>query len=248
MDSLFLDFIEALKTLPVEALPVISFLVCVVFILLSFKYFGAFGLVCYSVLAITIANMQVLKLGVFPFINEPIALGTVVFTTLFTTSDLITEHYGAALAKKTIYLIFLMQVFVTISMALVISHPEIGSEKSLAQTALETLFTPSLRLLFASLVAFVVSQHIDIYIFSALKKRHGGNYLWIRGNASTLISGVFDTVVFSFLAWIVLAPSPLPISTVVIGFIGFSQMLRALISILSTPLLYISYRLKPYDI
>ncbi len=248
MDNFFANLIQTLALLSPEALLALGFFTCIVFILLSFRFFGAFGLVCYSVLAVTIANIQVLKLGVFSYMSEPIALGTVVFTTLFTTSDLITEHYGANLAKKTIYLTFLMQIFVMLSMLFVIAHPESGGQTSLVHTGLETLFTPSLRLLIASLIAFIISQHIDISIFAALKKRHGRNLLWLRGNVSSLISGLFDTFIFSILAWIVLAPNPLSFSTVLIGFIGFSQILRVFISILSTPLLYISYRLKPYDL
>ncbi len=248
MDDFFINSIKTLEQFSPEMLLIFGFLTCIICTLLSFRYFGALGLVCYSVLAVTVANMQVLKLGIFSYAQEPIALGTVVFTTLFTTSDLITEHYGAALAKKTIYLTFSMQIFVILSMLFVIAHPEPGHHKSAVQLGIETLFTPSLRLLIASLIAFIISQHIDISIFSALKKRHGKNLLWLRGNVSSLISGLFDTFVFSILAWIVFAPSPLPISTVLIGFIGFSQCLRVFVSILSTPLLYISYRLKPHDL
>ncbi len=248
MDGFFEKLIKTLELLSPEILLVLGFFICIAFILIAFRYFGAFGLVCYSVLAVTIANMQVLKLGIFSYIQEPIALGTVVFTTLFTTSDLITEHYGSDLAKKTIYLTFLMQIFVILSMLFVIAHPEPGNYKSSVQLAIETLFTPSLRLLIASLIAFVISQHIDISIFAALKKRHGKNLLWLRGNASTLVSGLFDTFIFSVLAWIVFAPTALAPTTVLIGFIGVSQVLRVFISILSTPLLYISYRLKPYDL
>jgi uncharacterized integral membrane protein (TIGR00697 family) len=141
-----------------------------------------------------------------------------------------------------------MQIFVILSMVLVIAHPEAGNNKTSIQVALEALFTPSLRLLIASLIAFIISQHIDICIFSALKKRHGKHLLWLRANASTLISGLFDTFVFSFLAWIIFAPTPLSMTTVLIGFIAASQALRAFISIFSTPLLYISYRLKPHDL
>ena len=248
MDSLFINLINALELFSPEVLLALGFFTCIAFILLAFRFFGALGLVCYSVLAVTIANMQVLKLGAFSYIDEPVALGTVMFTTLFTTSDLITEHYGADLAKKTIYLTFLMQIFVILSMVLVIAHPEAGNQKTSIQVALEALFTPSLRLLIASLIAFIISQHIDICIFSALKKRHGKHLLWLRANASTLISGLFDTVVFSILAWIVFAPTPLSMTTVLIGFIAASQALRAFISIFSTPLLYISYRLKPHDL
>ena len=136
-----------------------------------------------------------------------------------------------------------MQVFVMLSMLVVIAHPE-GQTTSKAHAGLQTLFTPSLRLLVASVISFIVSQHIDISIFSSLKKRHGKNLLWLRTNASTLVSGLVDNFIFSVLAWIILAPDPISFMTVLIGFIGFSQGVRMFVSILSTPLLYLSYRLK----
>ena len=248
MDIIFTKLIGYIETFSPELLLVLGFLICMVFILIAFRYFGSYGLVCYSVIAVIIANMQVLKLGKFSYINEPVALGTIVFTTLFTTSDLITEHYGAAQAKRTIYLTFLMQIFVMLSMLVVIAHPEINEQTSQVQSGLQALFTPSLRLLVASIIAFMVSQHIDISIFAFLKKRHGKSLLWLRGNVSTLISGVIDTFIFSILAWIVLADKPLSFTTVLIGFIGFSQGVRMITSVLSTPLLYLSYRFKAHDL
>ena len=248
MDSVFIESIKYLSTFSPELLLVLGFLICMISILIIFRCFGSHGLVCYSVVAVVIANLQVLKLGVFSYINEPVALGTILFTTLFTTSDLLTEHYGANLAKKTIYLTFVIQIFVMLSMLIVIAHPEIGGQTSEVQIGLQNLFTPSFRILIASIISFIISQHIDISIFAYLKKRHGKNRLWLRGNVSTLISGTVDTFIFSTLAWIILSPTPIAFTTVLIGFIGFSQVVRMLVSILSTPLLYLSYRIKNHDI
>lgn len=248
MDNLFTDVLKYLGSLSPELLLILGFLICMVSIMVIFRYFGSYGLVCYSVVAVVIANLQVLKLGVFSYINEPVALGTIVFTTLFTTSDLITEHYGANLAKRTIYLTFLIQIFVIVSMLVVIAHPEVDGKASEIQAGLQNLFTPSLRLLISSLISFMVSQHIDIAIFAYLKQRHGKNLLWVRGNLSTLISGTVDTFIFSILAWILLSPTPIAFTTVLVGFIGFSQAVRMLVSILSTPLLYLSYRIKNHEL
>lgn len=247
MDGALIVLIKYLEMISPGLLLFLGFLICIGFILIAFRYFGVYGLVCYSVVAVVIANMQVLKLGVFPYIDEPVALGTIVFTTLFTTSDLITEHYGAALAKKTIYLTFCMQIFVMLSMLVVIAHPGI-EDSSQVNAGLQVLFTPSLRLLMASIIAFVVSQHIDINIFAYLKKRHGQNLLWLRGTVSTLVSGLIDNFIFSVLAWIVFSPIALSLNIVLIGFVGFSQIIRGVVSILSTPLLYLSYRLKKHDL
>jgi uncharacterized integral membrane protein (TIGR00697 family) len=247
MDTFFLEIIGLLQQLGPELLLLAGFFVCCIFMMLSFYLFGATGLVCYSVVAVLIANVQVLKLGAFSFLDEPIALGTVVFTSLFVASDIITEHYGSGVAKRAIYLSFLMQIFLMISMLTVIAHPGGNAESQIVQNSLEVLFTPSLRILVASLISFVISQYVDINIFAAFKRYHGRKKLWLRANISTLLSGLFDTFIFSFLAWIVFAPSPLSFKTVLIGFVGFSQAVRMIVSVISTPLLYLSYRLKPNE-
>lgn len=248
MDYLFLDIINSLKNLSPEFLLFIGFLVCCLFIILSLRFFGLIGLVCYSVIAVIVSNIQVLKLGKFSLFNEPVALGTIVFTSLFITSDIITEHYGAKNAKKSVLLGFFMQIFIIFTMLPVIAHPETLDKPSAVQNALETLFSPSLRILIASIFSFVISQYIDISIFSFFKKQHGQKLLWLRANVSTFISGLFDNVIFSLLAWIILAKEPLPLNTVILGFIGFSQAVRVIVSVVSTPLLYLSYKFKPNEI
>lgn len=247
MDTFFLQIVSIFQQINPELLLLLGFIICCIFMMLSFYCFGVIGLVCYSVVVVLIANIQVLKLGVFSLFNEPVALGTVVFTSLFVASDMITEHYGARMAKRAVYLGFLMQIFVVVSMLPVIAHPNGNGSDQVIQNGLEVLFTPSLRILIASLISFVVSQYIDINIFSALKAYHGKKKLWLRANVSTLLSGLFDTFIFSFLAWIVLAPNPLPFNTVLVGFVGFSQVIRVIVSFISTPLLYLSYRLKPHE-
>lgn len=249
MDSIFLEYTHNLKAIGPEFLLIIGFLVCCIFILFSLRFFGVIGLVCYSVIAVIISNIQVLKLGTFNLTNEPVALGTIVFTSIFVASDIITEHYDPSVARRAVFLGFIMQIFLMLSMVTVIAHPESTIHSpSLVQRSLETIFAPSFRILVASICSFLISQYIDISIFSYLKKRHGRNLLWLRSNASTLISGFCDTVIFSLLAWIVFSPDPLSINTVMIGFIGFSQATRVIVSIISTPLLYLSYRLKPREL
>lgn len=247
MDTFFLQVVGIFQQINPELLLLSGFVICCVFMMLSLYFFGAIGLVCYSVVAVIVANIQVLKLGVFSLFNEPVALGTVVFTSLFVASDIITEHYGARTAKRAVYLGFLMQIFLVVSMLLVIAHPGGNGVDQVVQNGLEVLFTPSLRILVASLISFLVSQYVDINIFSALKAYHGRKKLWLRANISTLLSGLFDTFIFSFLAWMVLAPNPLSFNTVLVGFVGFSQVIRVMVSVISTPLLYLSYRLKPNE-
>ena len=68
---------------------------CLIIILLLLKIFGEIGIYIYTVLAIIAANIQVLKIVNFPFFENPIALGTILFSTTFLATDILTEYYGS---------------------------------------------------------------------------------------------------------------------------------------------------------
>ena len=57
------------------------------------------------------------------------------------------------------------------------------------------------RIVFASMVAYLLSQHHDVISFHIWKKYTKGKHLWLRNNASTVISQAFDTVVFVTIAF-----------------------------------------------
>ena len=55
MDNLFTDVLKYLGSLSPELLLILGFLICMVSIMVIFRYFGSYGLVCYSVVAVVIA-------------------------------------------------------------------------------------------------------------------------------------------------------------------------------------------------
>ena len=75
-------------------------------ILIFLKLFGEIGIYIYSIIAIIVANIQVLKIVDFPFFENPIALGTVLFSSTFLCTDILTEYYGSKSARKNILLSF----------------------------------------------------------------------------------------------------------------------------------------------
>ena len=81
-------------------------LFCLCTILIFLKLFGEVGIYIYTVVAIIGANIQVLKIVDFPFFNSPIALGTILFSTTFLATDILSEYYGAKLARKNILIGF----------------------------------------------------------------------------------------------------------------------------------------------
>jgi uncharacterized integral membrane protein (TIGR00697 family) len=240
---LVVPFIIFLQSFSGETLSVILFLTSVGIILGLFRVFGLHGLYAYSIIATILANIQVLKVGQFILSPEPVALGTITFATLYLVSDMITEHYGKKAAQKAVWLSFFSQIVVMILMILTLGHaPERGDS---AHRAMEILFLPAPRLVVASLISFVVSLWLEIWSFQALRELTHTNYLWLRTGVSTIFAAFLDTVIFSTLAWVVFSPTPISIDTLFFTYILGTFVARFLVAIVSTPVLYLSYLVKP---
>jgi hypothetical protein len=128
-------------------------------------------------------------------------------------------------------------------MLLTIAHLPIPSDK--AHEAIETLFLPSPRLLVASLTAFTLSQFLEIQIFHRLQIATSSKMLWLRLNISFMIAALLDNVIFSTMAWMILAPTPVTLKSLIFTYILGTYLTRILISLLSTPIIYLSYKCLP---
>lgn len=236
-----------------ESLTIWTFVLCAVAILAAFRFYGAFGLYVYNALAIVVANIQVLRFTQYSVCAEPVALGTVLFTTTFFVNDVLTEHYGPEYARKSVLLGFWAQILVTLLMLLTLGHQLPADSLANATTAVAhdnylamlQLFAPSMRILSASLIAYVCSQLLDILIFNRIRKITQGRFLWLRQNLAMFISGTFDTILFSYLAWILLSDMPISWSELFFTYIISAQALRFILNVSFTPLMYMSYYCAP---
>jgi uncharacterized integral membrane protein (TIGR00697 family) len=81
------------------------------------------------------------------------------------------------------------------------TQPEVAVFSREIQDAFVTIvdFTP--RFVFGSLLAYLISQRFDVYIFHKLKKKTKGKHLWLRNNVSTMLSQTIDTLIYSLVVW-----------------------------------------------
>ncbi len=128
---------------------------------------------------------------------------------------------------------------------------DILSEKYNKKVVLQTLrlgilfaFIPSFfisqpSIAIASVCAFFISQHLDVYVFFALKKLFPKLW-WLRNNTSTIIAQFFDTMIFFYIAM----AATLGWKTAI--FMALSDFsIKTLLSIANTPFFYLfAIRLK----
>lgn len=216
---------------------------CFSSILLFLKLFGYVGLYIYSALAVVIGNIQVLKTVDFFYSPEPVALGTVLFASTFLCTDILSEHFGKDKAKKNILIGFTSFLFMTIIMLITIGFKP--SANDWAQESLSNVFTPMSRFFIASMIAYLISQYFDVWIYSIIKNFTSNKFLWLRNNISTILSSLVDNTVFSLLAWIILNPNPDTFYNVVMIYILGTYILRIFIAIVDTPFIYLSKKFLP---
>ncbi len=167
-------------------------------IVIFFKLWGKTGLYVWSGFAIIVANIQVLKtVSLFGVVAT---LGNIVYGTTFLVTDILSEVYGKRDSKRAVWFGFATMVSMTLIMQ--VSLLFVPDKSDFVQEALVTIFKIMPRITVASLVAYLVSQHHDIWAFHFWKKKTKGKFLWLRNNLSTMVSQAIDSVVFCSIAFI----------------------------------------------
>lgn len=160
---------------------------------------------------------------------------------LFTLTDVITEVHGRARARSVI-----MAGLVTIVLMLLYTMLAVSLEPSTRfasqNEAYQAVFSASARIAVASLVAFAVSQMLDVLIFAKLRERMKSRALWFRNNVSNVASQFIDGAVFIAIAFYAL-DKPLGDNIAFLASIFIPYwILRCIFSAVGTPLAYAGVR------
>ena len=104
------------------------------------------------------------------------------------------------------------------------------------QGSLAVIFGFMPRIAAASLLAYLVSQMHDVWAYDVWRKRFPGRrFIWLRNNASTMISQFIDSTVFTVLAfWGVF-----PVS-VLVQIFWTTYLLKWIVGLADTPFIYLA--------
>ncbi|HDI02459.1 MAG TPA: VUT family protein, partial [Ignisphaera sp.] len=106
------------------------------------------------------------------------------------------------------------------------------------QELFERVFSPQVRIVLASIIAYLVSQHHDVWAFWKWKEITRGKYLWIRNNASTMVSQLIDTILFTTIAFYGLVSI-----NELLNMIFSLWLFKVIIALLDTPFVYLGVTL-----
>jgi uncharacterized integral membrane protein (TIGR00697 family) len=135
--------------------------------------------------------------------------GVLLWPLEFVITDIINEFYGPKAVRRISYTAVILIAYAFLMYILAIHIPPAdawiaSSSKqgvSNIQDAFSAIFGQNNLIIIGSIVAFLVSQLVDVYVFHQIKKRTGKKHLWLRATGSTLVSQLVDSYIVLFIAF-----------------------------------------------
>lgn len=170
-----------------------------------------------------------------------LSVGILPYPITFLVTDLISELYGKKKADQIVISGLVASLFVMLVVLVANAMPQTEWSPVNSETFNKVfgLFGPAV---FASMVAYLTAQFIDIRIFHFWKRLTKGKHLWLRNNGSTIVSQFVDTASVLLLLCIsgVIEWHRFP------GLLQNGFIFKMMIAFLDTPLFYLGvWLLKP---
>ncbi len=198
-----------------------------------------------ALIAVQTVIMNIFVLKMMNVFSLEVTGGNVLYASVFLGTDLLCEHYGKKQARQAVWIGFSAAVFFIIMSQFIIWYtPSQLENGAFLHNALATIFETTPRIVLASMGGYLVSQHLDIYIYTHIKKRTGDKYLWLRNNGSTLVSQFIDSIFFTFVGLYGIVANADNVWHIIL----FTYLIKVLIAFLDTPFMYLSkmWPLRPH--
>jgi uncharacterized integral membrane protein (TIGR00697 family) len=179
--------------------------------------------------------------------------GVLLWPLEFVMTDIVNEFYGPKAVRRISYIAVILICYAFLMFYLAIHVPAnrefwIGSRSADGvpdmQAAFSSIFGQGMWIIFGSLVAFLVSQLLDVWVFHRIKKVTGEKKVWLRATGSTLVSQFIDSFIVLFIAFRIGNGWSYQ-RVLAIGLVNYSY--KAAMALLLTPLIYfIENRIENY--
>ena len=161
--------------------------------------FSIFILLSIYIAALFASNLLGMKTMPFLF-GTHLSLAVFFMPILFIMTDIIGQLYGREMSKQFIFAGLIALIFFTLGNFLTNLFPWSPSTYSRIGEAYDTIFSLSIRVSIASLLAYFLSEYTDVVVFFATKKLTSN--FFIGSTLSNIISQAIDTAVFMSIAFI----------------------------------------------
>lgn len=142
-------------------------------------------------------------------LSYSLTCGVLLWPLEFVITDIVNEYYGPKAVRRISYtaVTLIAYAFIMFYMAIKVPPagwwPASGQAKGVPdmQVAFSGVFGQGMWIIAGSLVAFLVSQVVDVLVFHRIKKVTGEKRLWLRATGSTMVSQLIDSFIVLIIAF-----------------------------------------------
>ena len=164
----------------------------------------------------------------------PISVGIIPFPVTFLLTDVVNDFYGRKGARFLTWLGFGAAVGAWIVLQVGTLLP-IDQSTYFTQAEFQKIFGGSSQLFVASMLAYLIGQFLDIYVFQFWKALTQSKHLWLRATGSTVLSQAVDTIVINEIFWNWTAHRE---QGWILSKIGREYGIKVVVAIFLTPVIY----------
>ncbi len=177
-------------------------------------------------------------------ISVSLTCGVLLWPLEFVITDIVNEYYGPKAVRRIsftaialisyAFLMFYAAISVPPADFWITSHATTDNVSNM-QDAFNSIFGQGMRIIIGSLVAFLVSQLVDVYVFHKIKKATGEKRMWLRATGSTLVSQLVDSYIVLFIAFSGVYSWQ---QILAIGVVNY--VYKAVMALILTPVIYVA--------
>jgi queuosine precursor transporter len=140
--------------------------------------------------------------------NKQVALGPLAveagifaFLLLVVTSSAVAELHGRHTANRLVQIGFVPLIASLLLSIVVLAIPAAPDMDPGRRDAFQMIMGGTPRIWLGGIIAYGISQTLNVTIFSALKGQEGSRLLWFRAGVASVLSQIVDTLLFVMIAF-----------------------------------------------
>lgn len=136
-----------------------------------------------------------------PWLGMPAAsIGVIPWPIVLVATDIMNEYFGREGVKRITLITVAMISYCFVILYLAMQVPA-ASFSPVNDETFKIVFGQSLWIIFGSIIAFAISQLIDVTVFWLVREKTKGKMLWLRTTGSTIVSQLIDSVMIIGIAF-----------------------------------------------
>ncbi|RBP53058.1 queuosine precursor transporter [Arenicella xantha] len=217
--------------------------------------------------AMTLLNV----IGITRFVQVgpmQLAVGVLAYPLTFLCTDLISELYGRARANFMVTVGLVLNIFILAVMWLGNALPAVdvavqapwqtlpladdvglpnGTSVRGDVELFALIYATTAGAVLASMVAYILAQYVDVFLFHWIKQKTKGKHLWLRNNGSTIVSQGVDSVTVILVTFGAAIVAGDMAWQAVLGLMLSNYLFKLCSALADTPIIYgLVHVLRPY--